>query len=93
MSEQMSESTNKKIKMTSPSDDELASLKGKLAAAEKGVEEWSSLVNKAIRGEAGHTEHKQEYKEREAFYLGRVTALEAQIASKCSSCFDPMEPS
>ena len=93
MSEQMSESTNKKIKMTSPSDDELASLNGELIKAKAKLQEWSNAVEEAIRGEAGHTEHKQEYKEREAFYLGRVTALEAQIASKCSSCFDPMEPS
>ena len=65
----------------SPSDDELASLNGELIKAKAKLQEWSNAVEEAIRGEAGHTEHKEEYKGRETFYLGRVTALEARVTA------------
>ena len=69
----------------SPSDDELARLNGELIKAKAKLQEWSNAVEEAIRGEAGHTEHKEEYKGRETFYLGRVTALEAHIAARVTA--------
>jgi len=67
----------------STSDDELASLKGKLAGAEAELQDWSSLVKKAILGEEGHREKKEDYEKQQALWVKERDILLQQIACKC----------
>jgi hypothetical protein len=69
------------VNLASP-EGELAALKGELTAAKAKLEKWSDAVEKAPID----SPEEKKAKEREAFYLSRVTALEGQIAGKCSSC-------
>ena len=67
----------------SPFDDELASLKGKLAGAEAEFKKWSDFVERAVLGEDEHKGKEAAYKEREALWISRVKDLENQISGKC----------
>jgi len=69
------------VNLASP-EGELAALKGELTAAKAELNYWSGLVEKAPID----SPEEKKAKEQQAIYLSRVTALEGQIAGKCSSC-------
>jgi len=70
---------------TTPLSDEqrLVSLEGELTVAKAELQDWSSLVKKAILGEEGHREKKEDYEKQQALWVKERDILLQQIACKC----------
>ena len=68
---------------TLANEQRLVSLERELTAAKAHLNKWSDLVEKAVLGEEGHREKKEDYEKQQALWVKERDILLQQIACKC----------